>query len=85
MDDGNKEASAVRAAEYVASENAIAGTMAVVFEQKLTGMLVSIMVLGTLVNIAFLGFYYPQLRTALRKRQSNMGGRPYSARVWWRE
>jgi hypothetical protein len=35
--------------------------MAVVFEQKLTGMLVSIMVLGTLVNLAFLGFYYPQL------------------------
>jgi hypothetical protein len=55
--------------------------MAVVFEQKLTGMLVSIMVLGTLVSLAFLGFYYPQLRTALRKRQSNMGGGPYSATV----
>lgn len=42
---------------------AFAGTMAVVFEQKLTGMLVSILVLGTLVSLAFLGFYYPQLRT----------------------
>ena len=42
---------------------AFAGTMAVVFEQKLAGMLVSIMVLGILVSLAFLGFYYPQLRT----------------------
>ena len=42
---------------------AFAGTMAVVFEQKLAGMLVSIVVLGILVSLAFLGFYYPQLRT----------------------
>jgi ABC-2 type transport system permease protein len=42
---------------------AFAGTMAVLFEQKPTGMLVSITVLGTLVSFAFLGFYYPQLRS----------------------
>jgi ABC-2 type transport system permease protein len=42
---------------------AFAGTMAVVFERKLAGMLVSIMVLGMLVSLAFLGFYYPEMRT----------------------
>ncbi len=34
-------------------------TIATVFRSKLTGMLVSVSVLGTLVGIAFLGFYYP--------------------------
>jgi len=38
------------------------GTMAVFFERKLTGMLVSIAVLGTLVGLAFLGFYHPAFR-----------------------
>jgi ABC-2 type transport system permease protein len=42
---------------------AFAGTMAVVFERKLAGMLVSIMVLGMLVSLAFLGFHYPEMRT----------------------
>ena len=37
-------------------------TMAVFFERKLTGMLVSVAVLGTLVGLAFLGFYYPAFR-----------------------
>lgn len=37
-------------------------TMAVFFERKLTGMLVSVAVLGTLVGLAFLGFYYPDFR-----------------------
>ena len=34
-------------------------TMALSFERKLTGMLVSVAVLGTLVGLAFLGFIYP--------------------------
>ncbi len=34
-------------------------TIATVFRSKLTGMLVSVSILGTLVGIAFLGFYYP--------------------------
>jgi ABC-2 type transport system permease protein len=38
-------------------------TMALYFKRKLTGMLVSIAVLGTLVGVAFLGFYYPAYRT----------------------
>lgn len=37
-------------------------TMAVYFKRKLTGMLVSVAVLGTLVGVAFLGFYYPAYR-----------------------
>lgn len=37
-------------------------TMAVFFGRKLTGMLVSVAVLGTLVGLAFLGFYYPSYR-----------------------
>lgn len=37
-------------------------TMAVCFERKLTGMLVSVAVLGTLVGLAFLGFYHPAFR-----------------------
>ena len=37
--------------------------MAVFFKRKLTGMLVSVAVLGTLVGVAFLGFYYPAYRT----------------------
>ena len=36
--------------------------MAVLTGRKLTGMLVSIAVLGTLVGLAFLGFYYPSYR-----------------------
>jgi len=39
-----------------------AGLMAVVFASRLTGMLVSIVVLATLVGFAFLGFYYPAYR-----------------------
>lgn len=38
-------------------------TMAVFFKRKLTGLLVSVAVLGTLVGAAFLGFYYPVYRT----------------------
>ena len=38
-------------------------TMAVYFKRKLTGLLVSVAVLGTLVGVAFLGFYYPAYRT----------------------
>jgi ABC-type transport system involved in multi-copper enzyme maturation permease subunit len=41
-----------------------AGAMATVFRNKLTGMLVSVCILGTLVGLAFLGFYYPEFRTA---------------------
>jgi ABC-2 type transport system permease protein len=41
-----------------------AGTMAVTFRRKLTGVLVSLGVLGTLVSFAFLGFYYPAYRAA---------------------
>jgi hypothetical protein len=37
------------------------GTAAVWCGNRLTGMLVSIVVLGTLVGLAFLGFYYPDL------------------------
>jgi ABC-type transport system involved in multi-copper enzyme maturation permease subunit len=36
--------------------------MAVSFERKLTGMLVSVAVLGTLVGLAFLGLIYPAYR-----------------------
>ena len=39
------------------------GVVATVFRSKLTGMLVSVSILGTLVGIAFLGFYYPDYRT----------------------
>jgi ABC-2 type transport system permease protein len=42
----------------------LAGTMAVHFKSKLTGMLVSVMVLFTLVGTAFLGFYWPAARAA---------------------
>jgi ABC-2 type transport system permease protein len=38
-------------------------TMAVVFERKLIGMLVSFTVLATLVGFAFLGFWAPAYRT----------------------
>ena len=38
-------------------------TMAVSFQRRLTAMLVSIAVLGTLVGLAFLGFIYPAYRT----------------------
>jgi hypothetical protein len=41
---------------------AFSGTMAVVIGRKLPGMLVSMMVLGTLVGFAFLGFIYPAYR-----------------------
>ena len=37
----------------------LSATVATVFRDKLTGMLVSVAILGTLVGIAFLGFYYP--------------------------
>ncbi|MGE0752429.1 hypothetical protein [Pseudorhodoplanes sp.] len=40
-----------------------AGAVATFFERRLTGMLVSVAVLGVLVGIAFLGFYYPAYRT----------------------
>ena len=40
-----------------------AGAMATFFARRLTGMLVSVTVLGSLVGIAFLGFYYPAYRT----------------------
>ena len=40
-----------------------AGAMATFFSRKLTGMLVSVAVLGTLAGSAFLGFYYPAYRT----------------------
>jgi ABC-2 type transport system permease protein len=40
-----------------------AGAMATFFSRKLTGMLVSIAVLGTLAGSAFLGFYYPAYLT----------------------
>src|SRR5262249_11680202 len=41
-----------------------AGAMAVTFKRKLTAVLVSLGVLGTLVSLAFLGFYEPAYRTA---------------------
>ena len=37
-------------------------TVATFFSRKLTGLLVSISVLGLLVGVAFLGFYYPAYR-----------------------
>jgi ABC-2 type transport system permease protein len=40
-----------------------AGAMATFFSRRLTGMLVSVAVLGTLAGSAFLGFYYPAYRT----------------------
>jgi ABC-2 type transport system permease protein len=40
-----------------------AGAMATFFSRRLTGMLVSVAVLGTLAGFAFLGFYYPAYRT----------------------
>jgi ABC-2 type transport system permease protein len=39
-----------------------AGAMATFFSRRLTGMLVSVAVLGTLAGSAFLGFYYPAYR-----------------------
>jgi ABC-2 type transport system permease protein len=38
-----------------------AGTMAVWCGHRLTGILVSLVILSTLVGLAFLGFYYPDL------------------------
>jgi ABC-2 type transport system permease protein len=40
-----------------------AATVATFFARKLNGLLVSISVLGLLVGLAFLGFYYPAYRT----------------------
>jgi ABC-2 type transport system permease protein len=40
-----------------------AGAMATFFSRRLTGMLVSVPVLGTLAGSAILGFYYPAYRT----------------------
>lgn len=40
------------------------GAMAVTFRSKLAGMLASILILGLLVGLAFLGFYYPAYRAA---------------------
>jgi ABC-2 type transport system permease protein len=40
-----------------------AGAMATFFSRRLTSMLVSVAILGFLVGIAFLGFYYPAYRT----------------------
>jgi ABC-type transport system involved in multi-copper enzyme maturation permease subunit len=40
----------------------LSGTMAVLTGRKLAGMLLSLVILGTLVGFAFLGFYYPSLR-----------------------
>jgi ABC-2 type transport system permease protein len=40
-----------------------AGAMATFFSRRLTGMLVSVTVLGSLAGTAFLGFYYPAYRT----------------------
>ena len=40
-----------------------AGTMAVFFRHKLSAMLATIMVLSTLVGLAFLGFYDPRFQT----------------------
>jgi ABC-2 type transport system permease protein len=40
-----------------------AGAMATFFSRRLTGMLVSVAVLGSLAGISFLGFYYPAYRT----------------------
>ena len=42
---------------------AFSGAIATVFRDKLVGMLVSVSILGTLVGLAFLGFYYPAFRT----------------------
>jgi ABC-2 type transport system permease protein len=38
-------------------------TVATFFHRRLTGLLVSVTVLGVLVGMAFLGFYYPAYRT----------------------
>jgi ABC-2 type transport system permease protein len=40
----------------------LSATVATFFSRKLTGLLVSISVLGLLVGVAFLGFYYPAYR-----------------------
>jgi len=42
----------------------LAGVMAVYFKSKLTGMLVSVLLLFMLVGTAFIGFYWPVLRAA---------------------
>lgn len=43
---------------------AFSAVMAVTFKRRLTAMLVSLAVLGTLVGLAYLGFVYPAYRTA---------------------
>jgi ABC-2 type transport system permease protein len=48
------------AAVFAATFSAVVATL---FSRKLTALLVSISVLGLLVGIAFLGFYYPAYRT----------------------
>jgi hypothetical protein len=41
----------------------LSAAVATIFARKLTGLLVSISILGLLVGMAFLGFYYPVYRT----------------------